>query len=362
MSKKDDLINPDNFDAADICARTVDAMPDELKKQVDVETAGKIYKAMNKLIITHKQLKQFKVADYEASIKSPLNFQAQFLDMFSEEYKFRGDPLPWEKTHSIFRFRETELTLWSGYSGHKKTMTIGHVLFHLICLGKKICLASMEMNPLVLLKRIITQAVGNPNPPHELIISFLEFLHGKLYIFDQQCSVDKDLILKVTEYSASELKCDHIFIDSLMMCGMRPDDYGAQKDFCAGLKFIANKYKIHNHLVVHMRKPPQNVSSFHIATKHEISGGADIYNQADNVLVIHSYTEKTQELRKPVEQQNPDIIDRPEMKVCFEKQRNGEFESRVNFEFCRRSLQLIEYRPIQYVNYFKGFKLNDNTN
>lgn len=325
-----------------------------IEKDISLADAKKMYsaidKTLNKVYVTHKQIQDFKGSDYEASIKSPINFQAQFLDTFAEGYDLIGDTLPWFKSHSNFRFRTNELTLWSGYSGHKKSLTLGQVILWLILQGKKCIIASMEMSAAKLLRRIAKQALCNENPPHDKLVKFLEFLQGKLFIFDQKASVDKDWILKMTEYASAELKVDHVFIDSLMMCGMRATDWDAQKDFIADLKKVTNNYPIHTHLVVHMRKPDfiGEGGFLKVPSKFEISGGSDIFNQADNVIIVWTNAKKLRESRKPVEMRNQEVMDKTGMLVLVDKQREGEWEDGINLEFDSRSLQVIEYKRYDY--------------
>lgn len=339
--------------AFDVHMAAMDAMPKQLADCMSLNDGQKIYSNISKLFVSHKELKDFKSVDYEASIKSPINFQAQFLDRFSADYKFRGDPLPWQKTNDKFRFRENEVTIWTGYSGHRKSMLLGQIAFHLATLGKKSCIASMEMPPHETMARMAIQAIGNNTPTHEAQINFLNYVHEKIYIFDQVGAVSSDLILKMVEYCASELKLNHIIIDSLMKCGMPTDDYTAQKDFIGALTEIAHRYPIHIHLVAHMRKPVTDKNGNpHVPNKFEISGGSDIFNQVDNVLVAWTNNKKKKEKEKPEGYRDAAILNESEQILSVDKQRNGQYESFVYLEFCERSAQFIDHKRIDYSKYF----------
>jgi len=358
MSYKNRDVLENDTDILDIQIAALESLPKEVSKNIPLSHASTMYKTLknklNKLTISRKEIENFKPDSYTASIKSPINFQAGFLDRFSEGYELRGETLPWEKTESKFRFRDHEVTIWSGYSGHKKSLVMGQTIFDIVSKNKeKAIIASMEMPAEETLARMAIQACGNQKPDHYLLIDFLEYLHEKLYIFDQTGSINKSLMLKMVEYCAAKLKIKHIVIDSLMKCGMATDDYTGQKDFIGALTDIAHKYPIHIHLVAHMRKPVFVGKYPHVPNKYEISGGADIFNQVDNVLIFWTNIQKKLEKYKPQEQRKTDVMEIPEQILAIDKQRNGQFEGPVSLEFCDRSAQIVEYRMKQYFHLFQ---------
>lgn len=347
-----------NTDILDVHMAAMESLPDNVKNAVTLKDASVMYRTLqsklNKLNISRKEIENFKPDTYTASIKSPINFQAGFLDRFSEGYELRGETLPWEKTESKFRFRDHEVTIWSGYSGHKKSLVMGQTIFDIVSKNKeKAIIASMEMPAEETLARMAIQACGNQKPNHYLLIDFLEYLHEKLYIFDQTGSINKSLMLKMVEYCAAKLKIKHIVIDSLMKCGMATDDYTGQKDFIGALTDIAHKYPIHIHLVAHMRKPVFNGKYPHVPNKYEISGGADIFNQVDNVIICWTNIQKKLEKYKTQENRRDDVMNLSEQTIVIDKQRNGQFEGPVSLEFCDRSAQIVEHKMKQYYHLFQ---------
>ena len=75
----------------------------------------------------------------------------------------RGLRLPWRKA-TEFRFRDSELTVWTGYNGHKKSMMLGLIMLAMIAQGQKVCIASLEMKPIRSLTRMARQWVGVEEP------------------------------------------------------------------------------------------------------------------------------------------------------------------------------------------------------
>jgi len=305
---------------------------------------------INRLYINQDAIDEFEASEDAASIKSALSFQDELINRILGDEELQGAKLPWVKTHDKIRFRKKELSLWSGYNGHKKSMMLGQVALDLICQGEKVCIASMELSPAQTLQRMCVQAIGNQRPGVEWILKFLNFLEGKLFIYDQQNSVAKDRILKMARYACVKLKCNHAMIDSMMKCGIKPDDYGTQKQFINDLCSIAKDTDSHVHLVVHMRKPPEKHN--HIPNRYDIAGGSDISNQADNIFICWSDIQKNHERNKPEQYRDQEIMERVCQKLVVEKQRNGEFEGRLTLEFDTRSLQMFNGATKKYYEQF----------
>jgi KaiC/GvpD/RAD55 family RecA-like ATPase len=63
-------------------------------------------------------------------------------------------------------FRPGELTLWTGATGTGKSQILSHALIAMADQGARVCLASLEMAPPQLLRRMVRQA-GNTGRPTE---------------------------------------------------------------------------------------------------------------------------------------------------------------------------------------------------
>jgi twinkle protein len=130
---------------------------------------------------------------------------------------------------------------------------------------------------------------------------------------------------------------------------MAPDDYGAQKKFINELVSIGKANDTHMHLVAHMRKPPKDTR--YVPDRYDISGGSDISNQADNILICWADMEKIHESHKPDDMQNTDIMSRVDQLLVVEKQRNGDFEGKFGLWFDPRSLQQKETEHARIKDY-----------
>lgn len=269
-----------------------------------------------------------------ASVKSALNFADDVADYFNGTHESKGISLPWVKAQDQFSFRNGELTLWSGINGHGKSMLIGQVLNHLMASKQKCCIASFEMQPYKTLARMTRQAAGTNQPAIQFIENFMNWCDSKLWLYDHQGSIKSDRVIAVIYYCAEQLGVRHFVIDSLMKCGIKSDDWNAQKEFVDKLCAAAKDTQCHIHLVVHSRKGEDENKA---PNKFDISGSADITNLADNVFSVWRNKKKEDDKRNNKADENS--VDA--LLICS-KQRNGEHEPKIGLWFDNASFRYLE--------------------
>tara|TARA_R110002126_G_scaffold280287_1_gene427583 strand:+ start:95 stop:1009 length:915 start_codon:yes stop_codon:yes gene_type:complete len=265
-------------------------------------------------------------SDEVAKIKPAGRYSDHVKELFLLGDQQQGLRLPWQKADG-FRFREGELTIWTGYNGHKKSMMQGFVMLGLMAQGGKGLIASLEMQPKKTLWRMCKQFVGNSEPTMPYIEKYFDWLNGKLWLYDQVGTVKPDRMIAVARYAVQELGVTQVVIDSLMKCGISGDDYNRQKSFVDELCAVAKDTGAHIHLVAHSKKPQEGKESVP-SSKYGVSGSAAITDMADNVII--SYSNKAEDRKFD------------QMLIC-EKQRNGEEEPKYFLTFDERSLQFKGY-------------------
>lgn len=245
-----------------------------------------------------------------------------------------GRTLPWARTHDQIRLRAGEVTIWNGISGHGKSLLLNQVCAGLMEQGERICIASMEMSPVATLVRLCRQVGGVNRPTEELIRAISRWTDGKLWIYDQQGMVAPDRMIAIARYTADKLKITHVVIDSLMKCGLSPDDYAGQRRFVDALCAHARDTGQHIHLVTHARKGSSEAG---IPDKFDVAGSSDITNQADNVLTVWRNKPKEEAIRENrcEDETAPDCL------LICSKQRHGEWEGRIGLYFEPASLQYV---------------------
>jgi twinkle protein len=285
----------------------------------------------------------------------------QLIDELGVENREPKCYLPWEKTHPLVQFRPGEVTLWGGVNGHGKSLITGMAALSLISQGEKVCIASFEMKPKRTLERMSRQWSGQAAPygqelsdPRVLASfkdvyeQFASWTENNLWLYDQQGTVQIDVLVGVLRYCAKELGITHFFIDSLMKCVKGEDDYNGQKAFIDEVTAIARDYGMHIHVVHHIRKLSSEEDT---PDKTDVKGSGSITDQVDNLLLMwrNKKKERDQQAGKMVASEEPDAL------LICEKQRNGEWEGRIALFYERDSQQFVGTPGAAPLNFFGDF-------
>jgi twinkle protein len=266
------------------------------------------------------------------------------LQRFESGVMSTGDTLPWLKTHESFRMRPGEVTLWAGINGHGKSLVLSHVTVHLLQ-HTTVALASMEMSIQATGHRLLRQMLGTSRPTQEIINASIDWTDdNRLWVYDQLDTVASERILGMAIYAMRELKCAHVIIDSLMKCGIGPDDYEGQQKFVDRLCWAAKTYGGHISLVHHVRKGQDEDQA---PGKFDVKGAGGITDLVDNIVIVHRRKSKERKVEKgeEVDRLEPDTV------LRIEKQRHGEWEGAVNLYFHGDSHQYLsgpDARPRLY--------------
>lgn len=243
-----------------------------------------------------------------------------------------GCLLPWSKTHKDVVLRPGELSIWAGVNGHGKSMMISQIMLGAMNRGEKVCIASMEMKPVSTMLRMARQAAANSEPSIPFIRKFHSWTDNKLWLYDQQGAVKSSRMIALSRYCRSQLGITHIVIDSLMKCGIKTDDYNAQKEFINELHSLAQDTGLHVHVVAHLRK---SGSEMERPDKMDVKGAGEIVDQTDNLFIVWRNKAKEEATRKGKESTDPDAM------LIVGKQRHGESEPHIALWFEPDSMQYV---------------------
>ena len=294
------------------------------------------------LIVNEDKIKNYffrRESDEYRKIKSPDNFIESTIGYFAGEIQ-SGAYLPFDKAEN-FRLRLGEVTTWSGYSGHGKSMLLSYVTLKLIE-NYKVMICSFEMSCRSTLARYIRQSVGTNDPTESAITQFCNDATGKLFLYDQLGSTNPTAVLSVIYYGAEQLGIQHFVVDSLMKCSINEDDYNGQKKFVDQLCIAARDLNIHIHLVAHSRKTIDETS--HTPGKFDVAGSATITNLADNCVSVYRNKRKEKDiLEGKIEEGQIKLI--PDAYMSINKQRHFEWEGSIPLWFEPKSLRYRD-KPI----------------
>jgi twinkle protein len=249
----------------------------------------------------------------------------------------KGAKLPFKKMADKLRFRKGEVTIWTGFNGHGKSLLLGQAVLGFVAQNERVCVASMEMLPEATLERMVRQGEGASRPSREFVDAFLadDCAGQRIWLYDQMGMVNPEKIAAVGGYAADKRGCTHFVVDSLLKCGMGEDDYNGQKRFVDRLCTLARDTGIHVHLVCHSRKGRDELTP---PGKMDVRGAASITDQVDNVITVwrNKVKEDAYDTGKGYNPTDPDAL------MIVSKQRHGDWEKTCKLWFDTGSQQFIE--------------------
>jgi len=297
---------------------------------------------VKKLIVDEDKIKNYffrRDSDEYRKIKSPDTFIESTIGYFSGEIQ-SGAYLPFDKAEN-FRLRLGETTIWSGYSGHGKSMLLSYITLKLIE-NYKVMICSFEMSCRSTLARYIRQSVGTSEPTEDAITKFCTDATGKLFLYDQLGSTNPIAVLSVIYYGAEQLGIQHFVVDSLMKCSINEDDYNGQKKFVDQLCIAARDLNVHIHLIAHSRKTIDETT--HRPSKFDVAGSATITSLADNCVSVYRNKKKEKDiLEGKLSEEDAKIV--PDGFMAVNKQRHFEWEGSIPLWFQPKSLRYRD-KPI----------------
>lgn len=281
-------------------------------------------------------------------LRQASDFINKVKSMFYPAHTDERDPvLRLDKELDWFEFRPGELSVWTGYNGHGKSLMLSQVLLGLMAQGERVTVFSGEMTPERQLKRVVKQATGLDRPTMQYIDAVGEWVTDKLWFFNVVGSAGIDRLLQVFLYANKRYGMRHFVIDSLMMTDVPEDGPGsmtAQKEAVRKLCDFARRNGCHLHLVAHPRKGADETKG---PGKLDVAGSSKITDGADNVFTVWSARR---------DENDPDIDpDKPDARLELQKQRNGDTQHYTqHLWFCKAAQQFAttpRRLPVSYVPY-----------
>lgn len=263
-------------------------------------------------------------AEDTQKIKKLIDYYDDIEAFLENGHVVTGSKLPFPKLADKFRFRDGEVTLWTGFNGHKKSMLLGFAALEFIKNREKVCIASFEMKPLSTIDRMVKQFSHTTDVSYNEYADFMQHANEHLYLFDHQGGMSPDRICGVILYCAEKLGVKHFIIDSLMRVVAGEDKYNEQKDFVVKLCDIAIRTKSHIHLVHHTKKGKEDAPS----CRYDAKGSGAISDNVHNSLIVWS--------------NKANVKDMPQVILKCDKQREGEWEGSIALNFDPSSLRFSE--------------------
>lgn len=284
---------------------------------------------------------------------SAREFYQDTINAFYGKQQYLFNP-PWESLAYNFQFREAELTLVNGVNGHGKTEVVGHIALEAMRQGVRTCIASLELKPGILLKRLTRQSTCCKMPPVIEIDAAFNFYDDRLWIFGLTGTAKAARLIEIFSYARRRYGIQLFIIDSLMKCGIGDDDYNGQKEFVDALCDFKNKTDSHVILVTHSRKSDSEEKP---TGKMDVKGSGAITDLTDNLFIIWRNKGRERALQRvqageQLTDKDEQLLASPASVLMLEKQRNGEgWEGGVPLFLDEQSHQFIQAEGATPYNY-----------
>lgn len=257
-------------------------------------------------------------------------------------------PFPWD-----VRIRPEEISIWTGFSGHGKSLLINQFLLHDANQGEKVCIASFEIAVHKTLMILSQMALGDRPAKREDVKRAVDWLDGKFWFFDHRGPKHWKKFLPTLEYAAKRYGCSRFVIDSLLLCGIGSEDYVVQKEFVAELCGFAAKHKVHIHLVAHSKKKEDESKA---PGKLDVKGSGDITDLCHNGYTVWRNKRKERELLIAHESglhhsHVSKLMEEPDGQIQMWKNRETGDEPYTNLWIHKRSMQFSNSNLLSHETY-----------
>ena len=282
-------------------------------------------------------------------LRSAADFMNRVKAMFYPAHDAPLNPvLQLDQRFDWFEFRPGELTVWTGFNGHGKSLLLSQVQLGLMQQGERFVVFSGEMTPEYLLKRMVKQATGLDRPTMAYIDAVGEWLRERCFIFNQTGSATLKRLLEVFTYAQKRYGISHVVIDSLMMTDVPEDGPGAmtaQKEAIRSLCDFAKRSGVHVHLVAHPRKGKDESTG---PGKMDVAGSGKITDGADNVFTVWRAQKDEAVEYDP---------DKPDAKLELKKQRNGDTQNYAQWLwFNKAAMQFRAHKALMHTVSYVRFE------
>lgn len=197
-----------------------------------------------------------------------------------------GYRLPWKKCGTKFVFRAGEVTAFTGYNSHGKTVALSQMVVNIMTQGCKVCMASMESRPSkwasVMVKQYL-KLINHPTPKDEVVFDDIwKWFHETMSTYAGAGRGKQKEILEVFSYARKRYGAEFFVIDNLSAVDVGMDDYDGQRDFVQTIVNFAKRENVHVVFVAHQRKPFNDNER---GDRYGIKGSGSLSDLADNVIL-----------------------------------------------------------------------------
>lgn len=279
-----------------------------------------------------------------AMIEGPLDEQGQLL----MGWNFK--PTDINKKPLNFRFRPSEQSVWTGYTGGgKTTVLLQHLTYCMFVLGERVAIASLEEPAAKVIITMIRQALGYfPDVESAAYNAAFEVIADKLIIYNELGITPLDEVLEFFEFASKKDGAKHCVLDSLMCTDLDVD--GDRKEVNLMLKKIiqlTTRVGSHIHIVAHCVKGDDE-SWDGLPKLKDVKGIQEITARAHNVFIVWRNKVKENSIEGSRSKNQHSEVERKEIEqadtiIKVAKNRNGKKLGQIAVWF---NMANDRYRPV----------------
>jgi twinkle protein len=262
------------------------------------------------------------------SLRRPSEFRDKVLSRIENLGHIEGLRLPWSRSTEKIRLRSSEISIWAGINGHRKSTLLNQVALWAsreVTVG----IASFEMPVDGLVHLMCQQGSGSDQPSGGWANQFLAWLDERMWFYDKLGSVPPLEVLGGIHAMAKQ-GCKLVVVDSLSMCRVS-DDMERERLFMSELVSLAKALDIHVALVHHVRKPSSGGDDY-VPSRFDVKGNGAIVDLAQNLFIVwadkkRANLERIQQAGGKLDAKDLEYLSAScDQKLIVAKQRHGEFE------------------------------------
>lgn len=265
---------------------------------------------------------ELKVPPTAGDIKSPEEYADDAYEYLLTTTEKKGGRLPWDFD---WRFQPSHLNLFMGINGHGKSLVLSQMMAWLTQDDQSdrrevVLIWSPEMTPAAQVARLVQQMTGIAKPSRAYFNNVVEWLGGRVYVYQRTHKVTTDEIRGVSLFAQRRLGVTQIVIDSLVKIHIpnQRDYLLAQTALADDLACLARDSGLCINLVCHARKGDKESDRL---TKFDLKGAGSIADLADAILIVSRNVRKHEE-QKRAKGEPTDFDDQPDGYIEMVKNRH----------------------------------------
>lgn len=229
-------------------------------------------------------------------------------------------------------FLPGDVTVWTGVTSHGKSTLLNFLFSLLLCDNHGVFIASLEMKPAKIIKRMFHAMLGTAEASHQDIEDCFTQSAGKLFFANRIGCIEQSELFELMRFAFSRYGVKNFLIDSLMRISGLEEDYPAQGEFMNKLQKFTKETGVHAHLVCHPRK----VDEANGVGKMDIKGASLIPNNADNIVSVRRNFKKMEIMKERALTAQEDLAMWDALVSC-EKDREEGWQGSVYLRFCPKT-------------------------